>query len=142
MRLNKYLSSIGFSSRRDADKLITAGRIRVNQAIAVLGDQVNPGVDQVFADDQLIKNNQSSKYYFALNKPLGVVSTTRDTHHRQTVIDLVPSPVKLFPVGRLDINSSGLIILTNDGDLALRLTHPRYHLSKTYLVKIKGNLKL
>lgn len=129
MRLNKYLSSIGYCSRRQADQLITAGKIHINGRIAVLGDQVHP------IDPTSIK-----KYYYLLHKPLGVVSTTSDPHGRPTVVDLIPSPVKLFPVGRLDINSTGLIILTNDGDFALKLTHPRYHLPKTYSVNIKGRL--
>ncbi len=138
MRLNKYLSSIGFCSRRQADKLITAQRIKIGEHLAVIGDQLKPG-DQVFVDGKPVKSN-SQKYYFLLHKPPGIISTSHDTHGRQTVVDLIPSSVKLFPVGRLDANSSGLIILTNDGDLALKLTHPRYHLPKTYLVKVKGDL--
>ncbi len=129
MRLNKYLSAIGYCSRRQADTLIATGKIRLNGRVAVLGDQVHP-----------VNLPSIKKYYYLLHKPTGVISTTSDTHSRRTVVDLVSAPVKLFPVGRLDANSSGLIILTNDGDFTLQLTHPRYHLPKTYLVKIKGDL--
>lgn len=131
MRLNKYLSTIGYCSRRQADQLIVAGKIRINGRVAILGDQVHP--------TNLLS---VKKYYYLLHKPVGIVSTTSDTHGRRTVVDLIPCPIKLFPIGRLDINSSGLIILTNDGNLANHLTHPRYHLPKTYLVTVKGDLSL
>lgn len=137
-RLNKYLASLGIASRRQIDKYVTLGRIKINGNLAKLGDKINPKVDRIEIDNKLISSTPPKLIYIALNKPVGVLSTTKDTHNRKTIISLVSSPYRLFPVGRLDADSSGLILLTNDGALTLKLTHPRYHLPKTYLVTIKG----
>jgi len=145
MRINKYLSSIGIASRRAVDRLINEKRIRINGSMATLGDQVNPGKDKIEIDGRIINASKPVFEYIILNKPEGVISSTVDTHQRQTVLDLVPHKSRLYPVGRLDYNSSGIILLTNDGDFALKLTHPRFHLPKTYHVTVTGlvdNLKL
>ena len=138
MRINKYLSSIGIASRRAVDKLISEKRIRINKSFARLGDQVDPEKDRLEFDGQVINKFKPSFEYIILNKPEGVISSTVDTHERQTVLDLIPHKSRLYPVGRLDYNSSGLILLTNDGDMALKLTHPHFHLPKTYHVTVTG----
>ena len=138
MRINKYLSSIGIASRRAVDKLIAENRIRINKSFAALGDQVDPEKDRIEIDGQPINKTKPVFEYIILNKPEGVISSTVDTHDRQTVLDLVPGKSRLYPVGRLDYDSSGLILLTNDGDLALKLTHPRFHLPKIYHVTVTG----
>jgi len=137
-RLNKYLASLGIASRRQIDEYTTLGRIKINGRLALLGNKIDPDIDKIEVDNKLISSIPPKLVYIALNKPIGILSTTKDTHGRPTVIDLVKSPHRLFPVGRLDADSSGLILLTNDGALTLKLTHPRYHLPKTYLATIKG----
>ncbi|MFA5827761.1 MAG: pseudouridine synthase [Candidatus Shapirobacteria bacterium] len=138
MRINKYLSSIGVASRRAVDKLISENRVRINKNYARLGDQVDPQKDGIEVDNKPVSKTNPFFEYIILNKPEGVISSTVDTHDRQTVLDLVPNKSRLYPVGRLDYDSSGLILLTNDGDLALKLTHPRFHLPKTYHVTVTG----
>ncbi|HEX8923496.1 MAG TPA: pseudouridine synthase [Patescibacteria group bacterium] len=138
IRLNKFIAQLGLASRRHADNLIQDGQVVINGVKAVLGDKVDPENDRIFISGKLVSRDRQQFVYYILNKPLGVLSSSSDDRGRQTVVDLVPSRERLFPVGRLDYNSSGLILLTNDGDLALRLTHPRYHLPKVYLVNVKG----
>lgn len=140
IRINKYLSTIGVCSRRQVDALINQRRITINNRIAVLGQKVDPEVDTVVVDRKIIRPQPVTKVYYLLHKPKFVLSTTVDTHDRPTVLDYVPHSTRLYPVGRLDYESTGLIILTNDGDFALRLTHPRYHLPKTYQVTVVGKL--
>mgnify|MGYP003767605037 CR=1 FL=1 len=139
MRLNKFLAQAGISSRRGADKLIEKGRVRIGDKIAKLGDKVN-GKEKILLDNQEIKLKED-KEYIAIYKPVGVVSTAHDERGRQKIIDLVSSRKRLYPVGRLDLRSEGLMILTNDGDLALRLTHPRYHLEKEYEVTLDREIR-
>ncbi|MFA6249936.1 MAG: pseudouridine synthase [Candidatus Shapirobacteria bacterium] len=139
VRLNKFLAAAGISSRRHADSLINAGKITVNNLPARLGDKIDPAKDIVKFGNQEVKPGPG-KHYYLLHKPVGVLSASSDDRHRSTVVGLINSPVRLFPVGRLDKDTTGLIILTNDGDFALKLTHPRYHLPKTYLVTVKGRL--
>lgn len=135
MRLNHFLSQAGVCSRRAADQLISRGLISVNRRPATLGQPIDPQNDHViYQGREVILKNKF--YYYLLNKPKNVVSTASDDRGRPTVLDHVKSPVRVYPVGRLDFESTGLILLTNDGDLTLRLTHPRYHLPKTYLVDI------
>jgi len=139
MRLAKYLAHAGVASRRSAETLIAAGRITV--AGEIITDPARD-VDEhshVALDGKLLKGPEP-RVLFALNKPVGVVSTAHDTHGRRTVIELVPTAgLRLYPVGRLDIDSSGLILLTNDGELANRLTHPRFQVPKTYRAKLRDS---
>ncbi|WP_019505661.1 pseudouridine synthase [Pleurocapsa sp. PCC 7319] len=140
-RVQKVLSQWGIASRRKAEKMILAGRVLINGQTASLGDKVDLRVDVLHIDDKEIKaSNRPQSIYLLLNKPPEVVSTCSDPQNRSTVIDLLPKNLRqgtgIHPVGRLDFSSSGALILTNDGDLTLGLTHPRYHLPKTYLVEL------
>lgn len=140
MRINKFLAEKGVASRRRADEMIAAGRVKVNGEVAVLGTDVNEK-DEVFVDDKQISNAETVYEYYLLNKPKGVVCTVSDDRGRKTVMDLLPERVgRVFPVGRLDYDTEGLLILTNDGDLAFRLTHPSNEIPKTYMAKIEGTL--
>ncbi len=132
-RLNKFLAESGIASRRGADKLILENKVLINGKVAKLGDKVSDR-DRVVVNSQEI-NRVEEKEYFAVYKPVGYVSTANDEWGRAKVTDLVKSKNRLYPVGRLDKNSEGLMILTNDGELTLRLTHPRYHLEKEYEVE-------
>jgi 23S rRNA pseudouridine2605 synthase len=137
-RLNRYLARRGVASRRAADQLVEAGRVAVNGVPAVLGTQVDPGSDRVTVDGQPVGEAVALRTMM-LNKPAGMVSTRTDTHGRATVLDSVDDPRGLYPVGRLDTDSRGLLLLTSDGDLALRLTHPRYGVTKRYRVTVDGH---
>ncbi len=138
-RLSRWLARSGVASRRGSDRLVEAGRVTVNGvAPPPNGCLIDPDVDLVAVDGRLVTAGSSPRRYLALNKPPGVVSTVSDPGGRPTVMGLVQDSGGLFPVGRLDIDSRGLILLTDDGDLALRLTHPRYGLPKTYRITIQG----
>ncbi len=142
-RVQKILSQWGIASRRQAEQMIREGRVKVNQRIAKLGDKVDLAVDTLEVDRKQIQlQDRPEKIYLLLNKPLGIVSTCYDPQHRSTILDLLPAKLKkgqgIHPVGRLDVNSTGALILTNDGSLTLKLTHPRYHLPKTYHVSLQG----
>ncbi len=138
MRLAKYLAHAGVASRRSAEALIAAGRVSVGDEI-VTDPARDVGADSRVALDGRPLAGVEPRVLFALNKPVGVVSTARDTHGRPTVVGLIPEPhPRLYPVGRLDVDSSGLILLTNDGELANRLTHPRFEVAKTYRVRLAG----
>jgi 23S rRNA pseudouridine2605 synthase len=141
VRLNKLLSTFGVASRRAADELIRQGRVAINgQVIATLGVQADPDRDDVRVDGRRLKP-PAARRYLLLNKPPGVVSTRSDPQRRITVIDLLErAGVRgyFYPVGRLDYESEGLILLTNDGDFAERVTHPRYELERTYEVTLAG----
>ncbi len=140
MRINKFLADKGLASRRHADELITAGRVTVNGELATLGANVEEG-DIVELDGAPVENGEKKAEYYLMNKPKGVVCTVKDDRGRKTVMDLLPDGVgRVFPVGRLDYSTEGLLILTNDGDLAYRLTHPMTEIPKTYLAKIEGTL--
>lgn len=131
MRLAKFLASAGIASRRASEEIIRAGRVTVDAAVVTdPARDVGPH-DQVAVDDRPVSPATDTAVY-AVNKPLGVVSTAKDTHGRPTVVSLVPGPRRLYPVGRLDMDTSGLILLTDDGNLAHRLTHPRFEVPKTY----------
>lgn len=134
-RLQKILARAGFGSRRSCEQLIIAGRVRVNDQLARLGDKADPALDRVTVDGQLLPKAEPL-VYIALHKPRGVLSTLDTLDGRPTVRDLVPVPGTLFPVGRLDLESEGLILLTNDGELANQLTHPRYGHEKEYRVLV------
>ena len=140
VRLNKFIASSGFTARRKADELIEAGRVTVNSEVVVLlGTKINPDKDTVKVDGELIKPPSEKKgkfIYVLLNKPAGYVTTTSDEKNRPTVLDLVGINRRIYPVGRLDYDTEGLLLLTNDGDLANKLMHPKYGVYKTYVVKI------
>jgi pseudouridine synthase len=139
MRIQKVLAQAGLASRRQAEHWIQAGRISVNgKVVTTLGTQADPVVDRITVDGKVI-NRLEPKVYYLLNKPTGYVSTCDDEFGRPTVLDLLkPIKFRLFPVGRLDWDSEGLLLLTNDGDLAQRLLHPRFHIRRTYLAKVEG----
>ncbi len=136
-RLQKVLARIGLGSRRACENLITARRITVNGEVPVLGRRIDPTVDEVELDGVPLPVLPGLVHY-VLNKPAGVVSTAEDTHGRPTVVDLVPDDPRVFPVGRLDMDSEGLLLLTNDGRLTHRLTHPSFGVPKEYLVHVEG----
>lgn len=140
-RVQKVLSQWGIASRRKAEKMILEGRIQINGKTANLGDKADLTVDILHVDGKIIQASDRPQFiYLLLNKPIGVVSTCSDPQNRSTVIDLLPKDLQrgtgIHPVGRLDYASSGALILTNDGKLTLGLTHPRYHLPKTYHVEL------
>lgn len=140
MRINKFLADKGIASRRHADEMIAAGRVTINGVVATLGANVEDG-DEVALDGIVIEATEKKMEYYLMNKPKGVVCTVSDDRGRKTVIDLLPEGVgRVFPVGRLDYETEGLLILTNDGDLAYRLTHPMTEIPKTYMAKIEGTL--
>lgn len=134
-RLGKVLARAGFGSRRACDELIAAGRVRVGGMTAVLGQRVRAGRDKVEVDGVAIPTAPGLVYYL-VNKPAGVLSAAVDARGRPTVTGLVPPEPRVFPVGRLDLATEGLIILTNDGDLALALAHPSFGVEKEYLVEV------
>lgn len=138
-RLQKVLASTGWGSRRVCEELIAAGRVTVNGEVAKLGRRVDPEHDLIEVDHAPVGVKPGLVYYL-LNKPTGVVTTAKDTHGRKTVVDLVPSEPRVFPVGRLDADTEGLLLLTNDGDLTHRITHPSHGVEKEYLVHVRGRL--
>ena len=136
-RLQKVLAQAGLGSRRVCEDLIEARRVRVNGEVAVLGRRVDPETDVVEVDGAQIAVRAGLVHYL-LNKPAGVITTATDTHGRPTVVEMVPPEPRVFPVGRLDADSEGLLLLTNDGDLTHRLTHPSFGVDKEYLVEVSG----
>ena len=142
MRINKFLASAGFGSRRSSEDLIKKGKVVCNGVVVdSLGFSVDENKDKVFVDGKEVVY-KSEYQYVMLHKPKGVVTTTKDEHGRKTVVDLLPEELKhLKPVGRLDYDSEGLLIMTNDGDLAYVLTHPSHEITKTYVVKVEGDVK-
>ena len=136
-RLQKVIAAAGVCSRRRAEALIEAGRVKVNgEVVRRLGVQVDPRRDVIEVDGRRLEFKPLR--YYALHKPAGVVSTARDHLGRRTVVDLVPSEVRVYPVGRLDFDTEGLLLLTNDGALAYRLTHPSYEVEKVYEAVLRG----
>ena len=141
MRLNKFLSTAGVAARRKADDIIAAGRVSVNGKIVTsLGAQVNEKNDEVAVDGKRI-SLPLSFVYIKLHKPKGYACTNSDEKGRKTIFDLVPSSQRLFSIGRLDYDTEGLIILTNDGDFANKVSHPSGEIEKEYIVKIEGDIK-
>lgn len=140
MRLNRFLAQCGVASRRAADEMIAAGRVRLNgETVRALGTLVDDG-DSVEVDGKPVAP-AARKTYLVLHKPVGVVTTMRDPQGRRTVRDLLtPGSARVVPVGRLDYDSSGVLLLTDDGDLAFRLTHPRFGVEKTYRVTVAGRV--
>ena len=140
MRINKFLADKGIASRRHADEMIAAGRVTVNGRVATLGEIIEDG-DEIAVDGQVLATTEKKEEYYIMNKPKGILCTVSDDRGRKTVIDLLPEGVgRVFPVGRLDYETEGLLILTNDGDLAFRLTHPKTEIPTTYMARIDGTL--
>ncbi len=142
-RLQKILSQWGVASRRQAEVMIRAGRVSLNGTVAHLGQQADPELDEISVDGQLLRTSQRPELlYLLLHKPLGVVCTCDDPQGRRTILDLLPKYLRrsqgIHPVGRLDANSTGALLLTNDGDFTFRLTHPRHHIPKVYEVVVRG----
>ena len=137
-RLQKYLANNGVSSRRKCEQYILDGRVMVNGIIIrELGTKINPDEDQVYFDGKKVED-KNKKVYILLNKPIGYVTTVKDQFNRDTVMDLVKVQERVVPVGRLDMYTSGALILTNDGDFVYKCTHPKHEIDKTYTVTLKG----
>lgn len=136
-RVQKVISNLGYTSRRDAEKLINEGKVLINDKVAVLGDKVT-NKDIIKINGVILDKEKNDKVYFLLNKPRGVVSTVKDPEGRKTVIDLIETDKRIYPVGRLDYDTTGVLILTNDGELTNILLHPKNEIDKVYLAKIKG----
>lgn len=141
MRINQYIAAAGITSRRKADEMIEEGRVRINGAVLL-----NPGYhvqdgDKVEVDGAVVRP-ESKKVYYLLNKPAGYVTSTADKEGRPVVTELVPDDIRVFPVGRLDYNTTGLLILTNDGELSNKLMHPSHGFDKKYLVRANGIVTL
>lgn len=139
VRLQKAIAHAGLMSRRAAEELIGAGRVTIDGKTAILGDRVDVESQTVAVDGASLPVNPALETHL-LYKPTGVISTASDPGGRSTVVDLVPSDARLYPVGRLDADSEGLILMTNDGELADRVTHPRYGIEKKYLVEARGHI--
>lgn len=139
IRLQKFMADSGIASRRKCEELILQGKVQVNgKQITELGTKINPGKDVVEFENKII-NNENKKYvYILLNKPIGYVTTAKDQFGRDTVLDLVKVKERIVPVGRLDMYTSGALILTNDGDFVNKVTHPSHEINKTYNVTVKG----
>lgn len=138
IRLQKYIADCGITSRRKAEELIKQGKIKVNgQIVYELGTKINPQKDIVLYQDKKIKEKEKN-VYILLNKPIGYVTTVKDQFKRPSVLDLVKVKQRVVPVGRLDMYTSGALILTNDGDFVYQVTHPKHEIDKTYTVTIKG----
>ena len=141
IRLQKFFTDCGVMSRRSAEKEIEAGRVTVNGTVAALGDKIDPQHDTVLWNGKQLKKTSAQYTYIMLNKPMSYVTTLSDEKGRKTVMELLTDlDRRVYPVGRLDMYSEGLLIFTDDGELANRLTHPRGDVSKEYSVKIKGNV--
>lgn len=140
-RLQKILSQWGVASRRQAERMILAGRVQLNGAVVNLGQKADPEVDWIEVDGRSIQPARPQQIYLLLHKPAGVLSTCSDPWQRPTVLDLLPSDQQagLYPVGRLDVDTTGALLLTNDGTLTFCLTHPRYHVPKTYQAWVQGH---
>lgn len=136
-RLQRALARAGFGSRRACEELIASGKVRVNGQVAVLGDRVDPTADEVRVDGTRISVDPALRY-FALHKPAGVTTTLRDPHAALNLRGFLPEGGRVFPVGRLDRDTEGLLLLTNDGELAHRLAHPRHGVEKEYLAEVQG----
>ena len=136
-RLQKVISDNGYTSRRKAEELIKEGKVLVNGEVATIGLKVNPS-DEIIIDGNILAKDIDSKVYYLLNKPRGVVTTASDEKGRKTVIDIIETDKRIYPVGRLDYDTTGALLLTNDGELTNKLTHPSNNIDKVYVAKIKG----
>ncbi|HZD22023.1 MAG TPA: pseudouridine synthase [Acidimicrobiia bacterium] len=138
IRIQKAIANAGLMSRRAAEEAMTEGRVLLNGRSVVLGDRVDPNVDVLTLDGAPVSLNTEVETHL-LYKPVGVISTAHDPQGRRTVVDLIRSQRRLYPVGRLDTDSEGLILVSNDGELTNRVTHPRYGITKKYLVEVRGS---
>jgi 23S rRNA pseudouridine2605 synthase len=139
VRLNKFIAESGFASRRKAEEYITQGRVQINgKVVKVLATKVDPFNDVVYVDD--VKLKQKEKIYFLLNKPKGFITSTSDEKNRRTVVELINTREKIFPVGRLDYNTTGVMILTNDGEFSNKITHPKNNFKRVYIATIDKDL--
>ena len=137
-RLQKFMARCGVASRRKCEEIISQGRVKVNDnLITELGHKINPDTDKIHVDNEII-NLEENKIYIALNKPEGIVSTVKDEKGRKTILDLVKVKERIYPIGRLDYETSGLIILTNDGEIYNKVIHPRETINKVYIALIEG----
>lgn len=136
-RLQKIISANGYCSRRKAEELINLGKVTVNGEKAQLGDKASNS-DVIMIEGKPLKRNVDSKVYYLLNKPRGVVTTSSDELGRKTVVDLIETETRIYPVGRLDYDTTGALLLTNDGELTNKLTHPSNNIDKVYIAKVKG----
>ena len=136
-RLQKVISDNGYTSRRKAEELIKDGKVLVNGEVATIGQKVNND-DEIIIEGNVLSKDIDSKVYYLLNKPRGVVTTASDEKGRKTVIDLIDTEKRIYPVGRLDYDTTGCLLLTNDGELTNKLTHPSNNIDKVYVAKIKG----
>lgn len=144
VRLQKYIAMCGVASRRAAESLISEGRVKVNgKTVNEQGIKVEIGADTVAVNGKDIKPDRKN-YYIMLNKPIGYVSTVHDQFERPTVVDLLKNEIKtrIFPVGRLDYDTEGLLLLTNDGDFTYKVTHPKFKVDKTYIAVLKGGISI
>ncbi|HIR22304.1 MAG TPA: rRNA pseudouridine synthase [Candidatus Scatosoma pullicola] len=140
MRINKFLAENGIASRRHADGMVSAGRVKINGRVAVLGEDVGEE-DEILVDDKPLVRAEKKPEYYIMNKPKGIICTVSDDRGRKTVMDLLPEGAgRVFPVGRLDYATEGLLLFTNDGELAYRLTNPKSEIPKTYLVRLEGTM--
>lgn len=141
IRLQKYIADCGITSRRKAEVLITQGKVKVNDQVVVeLGTKVDPQTDMVAVDGEIIDIMSVDHVYLVMNKPRSCMTTANDPEGRKTVMDLIPIKTRVFPVGRLDYLSEGLLLLTNDGDFANRIMHPKFEITKVYEVKVFGRI--
>lgn len=141
IRINKFLAELGIGSRRAIDKMIEEKRIKVNGVLAESGIKVDKS-DKIFVNGKLLEFEKRKKVYFMLNKPKRVLSTAKDERGRKTVIDLIDTKERIFPIGRLDYDTEGLLLLTNDGEIFNKVIHPRTEVYKTYLVEARGNINM
>lgn len=141
IRLNKFIAQGGVASRRKADELIAEGRVQINgRVVKELGTAVNPARDKVYVDGERIIPSETFVYYL-LNKPKDTITTVSDERGRRTVMDLLPARRRCFPVGRLDRNTTGVLLITDDGELAHRMMHPRYKVAKSYVLRLDQGLE-
>jgi len=139
IRLQKYLAEAGIASRRKSEEYIIQGKVKVNgQVITELGTKINPEKDVVEYNEKIVEKKEEPYTYILLNKPIDYVTTARDQFNRNTVLDLIKTNKRLVPVGRLDMYTSGALILTDDGNFVYKVTHPKHEITKTYTVTLKG----
>ena len=140
IRLQKFMADCGIASRRKCEELILKGKVKVNgKLVTTLGIKINPDKDEVMYDGKIVKESDE-KIYILLNKPIGYVTTAKDQFNRDTVLDLVKVGKRIVPVGRLDMYTSGALLLTNDGEFVYKVSHPKHEIEKTYTVTLKGSV--